>query len=452
MNLKTIILAAGKGTRMVSEKAKVLHEIAGKSMLQRVVESAEELDSKVLVVYGHDGEQVKQAHSGFNISWVEQTEQLGTGHAVKQALDLIDKNDVVLILYGDVPLIKSTTLEQMVGAVGDRSMSLLTVRLANPDGYGRIVRVNNKVTKIVEQKDASETELLLDEVNTGIMAVKGAKLIEWLGRLNNNNAQGEYYLTDIIEMAVNEGVIIKSIHPDNEFEVQGVNSKIQLNELEREYQQLKALELMGLGVTLADKARIDIRGDIILTGSDIYIDVNNVFEGHVSLGKNVHIGPNCVIQNAVISDGVVIKANSVLENCIVGKNSTIGPFARLRPGAELANDVHIGNFVEIKKTTVGEGSKVNHLSYIGDAEIGKGVNVGAGTITCNYDGVNKHKTEIKDGAFIGSGTQLVAPITVGAEATLGAGTTLSKDAPADTLTVTRAKQITLKSWKKPVKN
>ncbi len=452
MNLKTIILAAGKGTRMVSEKAKVLHEIAGKSMLQRVVESAKELDSKVLVVYGHDGEQVKQAHSGFNISWVEQTEQLGTGHAVKQALDLIDKNDVVLILYGDVPLIKSTTLEQMVGAVGDRSMSLLTVRLANPDGYGRIVRVNNKVTKIVEQKDASETELLLDEVNTGIMAVKGAKLIEWLGRLNNNNAQGEYYLTDIIEMAVNEGVLIKSIHPDNEFEVQGVNSKIQLNELEREYQQLKALELMGLGVTLADKARIDIRGDIILTGSDIYIDVNNVFEGRVSLGKNVHIGPNCVIQNAVISDGVVIKANSVLENCIVGKNSTIGPFARLRPGAELANDVHIGNFVEIKKTTIGAGSKVNHLSYIGDAEIGKGVNVGAGTITCNYDGVNKHKTEIKDGAFIGSGTQLVAPITVGAEATLGAGTTLSKDAPADTLTVTRAKQITLKSWKKPVKN
>lgn len=451
MNLKTIILAAGKGTRMMSEKAKVLHKIAGKSMLQRVVESAEELDSKALVVYGHDGEQVKQAHSEFNISWVEQTEQLGTGHAVKQALDLIENNDVVLILYGDVPLIKTTTLKQMVAGVDDQSMSLLTVRLENPDGYGRIVRVNNKVTKIVEQKDASESELLLDEVNTGIMAVKGAQLTDWLGRLDNKNAQGEYYLTDIIEMAVNEGVLIKSIHPDNEFEVQGVNSKIQLNELEREYQQLKALELMGLGVTLADKARIDIRGDIVLTGSDIYIDVNNVFEGHVSLGKNVHIGPNCVIHNAVISDGVVIKANSVLENCIVGKNSTIGPFARLRPGAELANDVHIGNFVEIKKTTIGAGSKINHLSYIGDAEIGKGVNVGAGTITCNYDGVNKHKTEIKDGAFIGSGTQLVAPITVGSEATLGAGTTLSKDAPADALTVTRAKQITLKNWKKPVK-
>jgi len=451
MNIKTVILAAGKGTRMVSEKAKVLHQIAGKSMLQRVVESAESLDSKVLVVYGHDGEQVKQAHSGFNIAWVEQTEQLGTGHAVKQVSPLIEDNDIVLILYGDVPLIKADTLKQMVNSVNDQCMSLLTVQLENPTGYGRIVRVNNKVTKIVEQKDASEAELLVDEVNTGIMAVKGVQLTQWLGRLNNNNAQGEYYLTDIIEMAVNDGVLIKTIQPDNEYEVQGVNSKVQLNELERQYQRLKALELMSLGVTLADKARIDIRGDVTLTGSDVYIDINNVFEGDVSLGKNVHIGPNCVIQNAVISDGVVIKANSVLENCSVGKNSIIGPFARLRPGTELANDVRIGNFVEIKKTIVGEGSKVNHLSYIGDAVIGTGVNIGAGTITCNYDGVNKHKTEIKDGAFIGSGTQLVAPITVGAEATLGAGTTLSKDAPSDALTVTRAKQITLKGWSKPVK-
>jgi len=451
MNIKTVILAAGKGTRMVSEKAKVLHQIAGKSMLQRVVESAESLKSKVLVVYGHDGEQVKQAHSGFNIAWVEQTEQLGTGHAVKQAAEFIEDNDIALILYGDVPLIKADTLKQMVNSVNDQCMSLLTVQLENPTGYGRIVRVNNKVTKIVEQKDASEAELLVDEVNTGIMAVKGVQLTQWLDRLNNNNAQGEYYLTDIIEMAVNDGVLIKTIQPDNEYEVQGVNSKVQLNELERQYQGLKALELMSLGVTLADKARIDIRGDITLTGSDVYIDINNVFEGDVSLGKNVHIGPNCVIQNAVISDGVVIKANSVLENCSVGANCTIGPFARLRPETELANDVRIGNFVEIKKTTVGEGSKVNHLSYIGDAEIGTGVNIGAGTITCNYDGVNKHKTEIKDGAFIGSGTQLVAPITVGVEATLGAGTTLSKDAPSDALTVTRAKQITLKGWSKPVK-
>ena len=451
MNIKTVILAAGKGTRMVSEKAKVLHKIAGKPMLQRVIESAEALNSKVLVVYGHDGEQVKQSHSMFNISWVEQTEQLGTGHAVMQVSPLIEDNDIALILYGDVPLIKTDTLKQMVDSVSNQSMSLLTVQLENPTGYGRIVRVNNKVTKIVEQKDASEAELLIDEVNTGIMAVKGVRLTQWLDRLDNKNAQGEYYLTDIIEMAVNEGVLIETIQPDNEYEVQGVNSKVQLNELEREYQRLKALELMSLGVTLADKARIDIRGDITLTGCDVYIDVNNVFEGDVSLGKNVHIGPNCVIQNAVISDDVVIKANSVLENCSVGKNSIIGPFARLRPGTELANDIRIGNFVEIKKTIVGEGSKVSHLSYIGDAVIGTGVNIGAGTITCNYDGVNKHKTEIKDGAFIGSGTQLVAPITVGAEATLGAGTTLSKDAPSDALTVTRAKQITLKGWVKPVK-
>ncbi len=451
MNIKTVILAAGKGTRMVSEKAKVLHKIAGKPMLQRVIESAEALNSKVLVVYGHDGEQVKQSHSMFNISWVEQTEQLGTGHAVKQVSPFIEDDDIALILYGDVPLIKTDTLKKMVDSVSDQSMSLLTVQLGNPTGYGRIVRANNKVTKIVEQKDASEAELLIDEVNTGIMAVKGVRLTQWLDRLGNKNAQGEYYLTDIIEMAVNEGVLIETIQPDNEYEVQGVNSKVQLNELEREYQRLKALQLMSLGVTLADKARIDIRGDITLTGSDVYIDVNNVFEGNVSLGKNVHIGPNCVIQNAVISDDVVIKANSVLENCSVGKNSIIGPFARLRPGTELANDVRIGNFVEIKKTVVGEGSKVNHLSYIGDAVIGTGVNIGAGTITCNYDGVNKHKTEINDGAFIGSGTQLVAPITVGAEATLGAGTTLSKDAPSDALTVTRAKQITLKGWVKPVK-
>ena len=451
MNIKTVILAAGKGTRMVSEKAKVLHQIAGKSMLQRVVESAEALKSQVLVVYGHDGEQVKQAHSKFNITWVEQTEQLGTGHAVKQVSPFIEGNDIALILYGDVPLIKADTLRQMVEGVDNQSMSLLTVQLENPTGYGRIVRVNNKVTKIVEQKDASEAELLINEVNTGIMAVKGVQLTQWLDRLNNNNAQGEYYLTDIIEMAVNDGVLIKTIQPDNEYEVQGVNSKVQLNELEREYQRLKALELMNLGVTLADKDRVDIRGDIVLTGSDVYIDVNNVFEGLVSLGKNVHIGPNCVIQNAVISEGVVIKANSVLENCRVGKNSIVGPFARLRPGTELSNDVRIGNFVEVKKTTVGEGSKVNHLSYIGDAVIGTGVNIGAGTITCNYDGVNKHKTEIKDGAFIGSGTQLVAPITVGAEATLGAGTTLSKDAPNNALTVTRAKQITLKGWVKPAK-
>jgi len=451
MNIKTIILAAGKGTRMKSDKAKVLHEIAGKAMLQHVVESVGSLNSDVVVVYGHDGEQVKKTHSQFDITWVEQAEQLGTGHAVRQAANHILSNDVILILYGDVPLIKSSTLAKMLDGVNENSISLLTVRLENPTGYGRIVRANNNVRKIVEQKDASETELLIDEVNTGIMAVSGSRLVGWLNKLNNNNAQGEYYLTDIIEMAVNEGVSVNTVQPENEFEVQGVNSKGQLNELERHYQLCKADELMSLGVTLADKARIDIRGELVLTGGDIYIDINNLFEGQVSLGDHVHIGPNCLIKNAVIADGVVIKANSVLENCMVGENSTIGPFARLRPGAELAKGVHIGNFVEVKKTTIGEGSKVNHLSYIGDAEIGKGVNVGAGTITCNYDGVNKYKTAIKDDAFIGSGTQLVAPITVGEGATLGAGTTLSKDAPADALTVTRAKQITLNGWKKPTK-
>lgn len=452
MNIKTIILAAGKGTRMKSEKAKVLYKIAGKAMLQHVVESVEELKSDVVVVYGHDGERVKQTHSQFDITWVEQAEQLGTGHAVKQAADHVLADDIVLILYGDVPLIKSSTLAKMLDGVNDSSMSLLTVTLKKPTGYGRIVRVNNKVTKIVEQKDASESELLIDEVNTGIMAVSGAHLVGWLNKLNNNNAQGEYYLTDIIEMAVNDNVCVNAVQPDNEFEVQGVNSKRQLNELERHYQLCKADELMDCGVTLADRARIDIRGEVVLTGADVYIDINNVFEGRVSLGNHVHIGPNCLIENAVIADGVVIKANSVLENCVVGENSTIGPFARLRPGAELAKGVHIGNFVEVKKTTIGDGSKVNHLSYIGDSEIGKGVNVGAGTITCNYDGVNKHKTEIEDGAFIGSGTQLVAPITVGRGATLGAGTTLSKDAPADALTVTRAKQLTLNGWKKPTKD
>ncbi|OUR86201.1 UDP-N-acetylglucosamine diphosphorylase/glucosamine-1-phosphate N-acetyltransferase [Cycloclasticus sp. 44_32_T64] len=451
MNIKTIILAAGKGTRMKSTKAKVLHKIAGKPMLQHVVESVADLNSNTVVVYGHDGEQVKQAHSQFDITWVEQVEQLGTGHAVKQAADYIHHDDIVLILYGDVPLLKKKTLAEMIENIDNSAMSLLTVTLEDPTGYGRIVRVGGKVTKIVEQKDASVAELLIDEVNTGIMAVNGELLRGWLDKLNNNNAQAEYYLTDIIEMAVNDGIYINTVQPENEFEVQGVNSKLQLNELERHYQLIKADELMDLGVTLADKARIDVRGELNLTGTDIYIDINNVFEGCVSIGSDVHIGPNCVIQNAVISDGVVIKANSVLEDCVVGKGSTVGPFARLRPGAELAKNVHIGNFVEVKKTTVGDGSKINHLSYIGDAQVGKNVNIGAGTITCNYDGVNKHKTDIEDGAFIGSGTQLVAPITIGSGATLGAGTTLSKNAPADALTVTRAKQITLNGWKKPTK-
>jgi len=452
MTISTIILAAGKGTRMKSNKAKVLHKLAGKPMLQRVVESVSDFNSKVTVVYGHDGEQVKRSLEKFDVSWAEQVEQLGTGHAVQQAAGQIKDNDTVLILYGDVPLIKKETLSQMIKDVDDSSMSLLTVTLESPTGYGRIVRESNLVTKIVEEKDASEQQKQIREVNTGIMAVNGRLLKEWLGDLKSDNAQSEYYLTDIIEMAVNSGVMVNTVQPQNIFEVEGVNSKIQLNQLERHFQQQKAIQLMEAGVTLADKSRIDIRGKLTITGADVFIDVNNVFEGNNSLGANVHIGPNCSLQNVILGDNVVIKANSVLEDCVVAENCSIGPFARLRPGAILAKNAHIGNFVEVKKTTIGEGSKISHLSYIGDAEIGKGVNIGAGTITCNYDGVNKHKTKINDGAFIGSGTQLVAPVVVGIGATLGAGTTLSKDASAEALTVTRAKQVTITGWKKPTKD
>ncbi|MEO1889779.1 MAG: bifunctional UDP-N-acetylglucosamine diphosphorylase/glucosamine-1-phosphate N-acetyltransferase GlmU [Cycloclasticus sp.] len=451
MNIKTIILAAGKGTRMKSNKAKVLHKIAGKPMLQRVVESVDDLAGDVIVVYGHDGEQVQQTLQGLEITWVEQNKQLGTGHAVQQAMPLVKQDDTVLILYGDVPLIKAETLKKMVSTLSHKTLSLLTVKLSDPTGYGRIVRSNDNICKIVEQKDATKEELLINEVNTGMMAVNGGLLAGWLSALKNDNTQNEYYLTDVIEMAVNDGVQVNAFHPEDEYEVQGVNSKSQLNQLERHYQGKLAERLMDEGATLADKSRLDVRGNLHLKGLDTFIDINNVFEGDVSLGENVIIGPNCVIRNAVIGSNTVIKANSVLEDCIVGNDCNVGPFARLRPGTELGHGSMVGNFVEVKKSRVGEGSKISHLSYIGDADIGKGVNIGAGTITCNYDGVNKFKTVIEDGAFIGSGTQLVAPVTVGKGATLGAGTTLSKDAPADTLTVTRAKQLTLKSWKKPTK-
>lgn len=451
MNINTIILAAGKGTRMKSNMAKVLHKLAGKSMLQRVVESVTSLHSKVTVVFGHDGEQVKKSLTGFNVNWAEQTEQLGTGHAVQQAEAQIKEDDIVLILYGDVPLIRTETLTKMVSCVDQSSMALLTVDLDQPAGYGRIVRENLKVTKIVEEKDASELQKIITEVNTGIMAVRGGQLKTWLNRLDCNNAQSEYYLTDIIEMAVLDGIAVNTVQPKSCEEVQGVNSKLQLNQLERFYQKNKAEELMEQGVTLADILRIDIRGELTIAGNDIYIDINNVFEGTNKLGDNVHIGPNCSLLNVTLADNVVVKANSVLENCVVGQNCSIGPFARIRPGTVLSAGAHIGNFVEVKKSTVGEGSKISHLSYIGDAKIGANVNIGAGTITCNYDGVNKHQTVIEDGAFIGSGTQLVAPVKVGQNATLGAGTTLSKDANAEVLTVTRAKQISVNSWKRPTK-
>ena len=448
MTIKTVILAAGKGSRMKSKRPKVLHKIAAKPMLQWVAESVANLNSELVVVYGHGGEAVKKSLPTFQVNWAEQVEQLGTGHAVQQAIPYISTDDTVLILYGDVPLIQESTLQLMVKACNSKTMSLLTVKLDQPTGYGRIVRKNNNVTKIVEQKDATPEELLINEVNTGIMAVNGGLLKGWLAALKNNNAQAEYYLTDIIEMAVNDGVAIETIQPSNKYEVQGVNSTAQLNELERYQQSVHAEYFMQQGVTLADANRFDVRGEVKKLGSDIFIDCNVLLEGAISIGSEVSIGPNCVISNAIIDDNVTIKANSVLEDCIIGFNSDVGPFARIRPGTKLGSDTKVGNFVEIKKTNLGNGSKVSHLSYIGDAEIGQEVNIGAGTITCNYDGVNKYTTTIESGAFIGSDTQLVAPVTVGKNATIAAGTTLTKNAPEGVLTLSRAKQVTFKNWKR----
>lgn len=437
---------------MKSNTAKVLHKIAGKPMLQWVVDTANQLDSRTVVVYGHDAEQVKKTTIGNSIRWVEQKQQLGTGHAVQQAVDELADDDLVLILYADVPLIKSSTLAKMLAAVDNNTMSLLTVKLNNATGYGRIVRDNGRVIKIVEQKDATQEQLQITEVNTGIMAIKGSHLIRCLSQLNNDNAQNEYYLTDIIEMLVNSGVSIDTTQPDNEYEVQGVNSKSQLNLLERYQQRSIAEGLMEQGVTLADANRIDVRGELVVNGNDIFIDCNVVFEGKVTLGSNVSIGANCVIRNAQIDDCAQIFSHSVLEDCCVGKETKVGPFARIRPGTVLGDNSQVGNFVEVKKTKLGKGSKINHLSYIGDAEVGQCVNIGAGTITCNYDGVNKSKTIIEDGAFIGSDTQLVAPVTVGKNATIAAGTTLTKDAAENSLSLSRTKQTTLKGWKRPTKD
>ena len=389
MDIKTIVLAAGKGTRMKSALPKVLHCIAGKPMLQWVVESVSSFKGETVVVCGHGAELVKDQLAQPSLKWVEQTEQLGTGHAVQQTIQLIDDADKVLILYGDVPLIETETLRTLLQQVNKNTMGLLTVNLDDPTGYGRILRENKKVQRIVEHKDANETERAVNEVNTGILAVTGSSLKKWLSQLENDNAQEEYYLTDIIEMAVNDGVDVKTVQPKSEFEVKGVNARKELNELERYYQRKNAESLMEQGVTLADANRIDVRGKLVLTGSDIFIDSNVIFEGTVILGEGVNIGSNCVIRDAQIANNVTIKSHCVLEDCEVSDDSVIGPFARLRPGAELDENVRIGNFVEVKKSKVGQGSKINHLSYIGDADIGKNVNIGAGTITCNYDGVNK---------------------------------------------------------------
>lgn len=421
-------------------------------MLEHVLDTARLLDgSRLCVVVGHEAEQVKSSISEDDVVFVEQVPQLGTGHAVQLTVPFLDERAPTLILYGDVPLIQEDTLKRLLSKADNQNLALLTVHLSDPTGYGRIVRdAQGNVSKIVEQKDAHPEQLAISEINTGILIAPTAPLKKWLVQLSNHNAQGEYYLTDVIALAVADGFGIATEHPDTEWETLGVNSKAQLAQLESIYRAQVAQKLLDAGVGLADPARIDVRGDLVC-GMDVFIDVNCVFEGVVRLGDNVKIGANCVVRNTQIGAGTEVAPFSHLDGAMIGQKAKIGPYARLRPEAILADDTHIGNFVEIKKSTIGEKSKVNHLAYIGDATIGKNVNVGAGVITCNYDGVNKFQTIIEDGAFIGSDSQLVAPVTIGAGATIGAGSTITKHAPANQLTLARGKQLTIKAWKRPEK-
>jgi bifunctional UDP-N-acetylglucosamine pyrophosphorylase/glucosamine-1-phosphate N-acetyltransferase len=455
--MNVVILAAGMGKRMQSALPKVLHPLAGKPLLQHVIDTARELaPSKLCVIYGHGGaavpEMVKLQNSNGQapIDTALQEPQLGTGHAVMQAAPQLDDNTPTLILYGDVPLTTAQSLRRLVEAAGSDKLAILTVEQANPFGLGRIVRENGAIVRIVEEKDATEAERAIREINSGIIVAPTRQMKQWLASLSNNNAQGEYYLTDIVAKAVADGVAVVSAQPSAEWEVAGVNSKVQLAELERRHQLNVAHALLEQGVTLMDPARIDIRG-VLICGRDVTIDVGCVFEGRVELADGVSVGAHNVIVNARIAAGAQIKPFCHIEGAVVGPKSMIGPYARLRPGAELAEDVHIGNFVEVKNSTIAAHSKANHLSYVGDSTVGSRVNIGAGTITCNYDGVNKHRTVIEDDAFIGSDSQLVAPVTVGKGATLGAGTTLTKDAPAGKLTISRAKQVTIDGWQRPVK-
>ncbi|HEV7856770.1 MAG TPA: bifunctional UDP-N-acetylglucosamine diphosphorylase/glucosamine-1-phosphate N-acetyltransferase GlmU [Herminiimonas sp.] len=449
--MNIVILAAGLGKRMQSALPKVLHPLAGKPLLSHVIDTARQLaPTRLCVIYGHGGEQVPQLLRADDLSFAKQEPQLGTGHAVAQAASQLDDNAPTLILYGDVPLTTTTSLRRLLDTAGTQKLGILTVDMDDPTGYGRIVRENNVITRIVEQKDASEAERAIREVNTGIMVAPTISLKKWLANLSNDNAQGEYYLTDIVAAAVNDGIEVVSAQPDAVWETHGVNSKVQLAELERVHQTNIAHRLLEQGVTLADPARIDVRGTLTC-GRDVRIDVGCVFEGDVVLADGVRVDAYCVIADSRIGTQTHVRPYSHFEQATVGEACIIGPYARLRPGTVLAQDVHIGNFVEVKNSEIAAHSKANHLTYIGDSTVGSRVNIGAGTITCNYDGVNKSRTVIEDDVFVGSATQLIAPIRVGKGATLGAGTTLTRDAPADKLTVSRARQVTVDGWQRPVK-
>ncbi len=452
MKLRTLILAAGRGTRMRSSLPKVLQPLAGRPLLEHVIDVAEALEPEgVHVVYGFGGDQVMEAMKHRNVSWHEQAEQLGTGHAVDQAMPAVEDEDVVLVLYGDVPLIQEETLQQLVHLAGENALALLTVKLDNPYGYGRIVRdARGHVLSIVEEKDTSDEQRDINEVNTGVMACRAGLLRGWINALENNNSQGEYYLTDVVALAVTDDVPVHAFITANVEEAFGINDKKHLAEAEAMFRKRVTDGLLEDGVTLVDPLRVDVRGNLTC-GQDVYIDTNVTFIGNVKLADGVQIGPNCVIRDTQIEDGTIVYANCVIEEAHFGPRCLIGPFVRVRPETYLGSEVKLGNFVEVKKSVIAKGSKVNHLSYVGDSTIGQKCNLGAGTITCNYDGFNKHKTVLKDGVFVGSGTQLVAPVELGEGAFIGAGSVITKDAPADKLTIGRGRQVTVEKWAKPVK-
>jgi bifunctional UDP-N-acetylglucosamine pyrophosphorylase/glucosamine-1-phosphate N-acetyltransferase len=450
-NLSVVVLAAGKGTRMRSAQPKVLHPLAGRPLLAHVIDAARALQpARIIVVYGHGGQAVPDSFPDGDVTFVLQEPQRGTGHAVMQALPHLPSDGMTLVLYGDVPLIRAATLRQLLSRPD--ALSLLTARLADPTGYGRIIRDGHgAVERIVEEKDASAHERRIDEINTGVLSAPSGRLREWLARVTNRNAQGEYYLPDVVPLALADGTAVDTVLVADAGEVQGVNSREQLAQLERRYQLEVARRLMDGGVTLADPARLDVRGELSCA-EDVFIDVGCVFEGRVKLGANVRVGAHCVLRDCEIGAGTVIAPLSHLDGARIGSDCSVGPFARVRPGAVLAERVHVGNFVELKNAVLGEASKANHLTYLGDATVGKGVNIGAGTITCNYDGANKYQTVIEDGAFIGSDTALVAPVTVGRDATIGAGSVITEDAPPGELTLARGRQVTITGWSRPVKH